>query len=473
MKGVLFSADFAIDNNGNPRLLELNTDTVVYPAFTSSIAFNNLTDVINANPEITEFHIVHKRNLHDNIVSLFSSSVASDCTNVVKYGTTLVDQDSSYPTVPADSGSKFILRLAYDENAVFDSTYAKNNVNTLKLMYDNNATSSIGELYHSSSTAEINTLTGNTGSSAYLPDYVVKSKASPAKDMRFYIASSSVNTAAEVVNLATGSVIHSEYIEKYYYDSNIISNNKVSGLRSYNIMYGTNLDVIKLVSGSYDAIFNFDTGSNWREYGSTEFSTIPRKHFYQFTNKFPQTRGSDGIIGEESIQKIDGTFVSASLIESGSWVKSFFYNGLPDTDDMDLVDAWSKVGYDTPSGSFERSASVHSVFSSSVSDSGMNQLEIDGLADLLNIGVNTRIMVYSTSSNMSTIKQAREVLPGEDFIVEPISGSLYPISNNYFAVKETIPTFHAIDIEPDDIYFIKVGGIGVKVTVTVHNNKPI
>ena len=37
MKGVLFSADFAIDENDDPRLLELNTDTVIYASFTSSI----------------------------------------------------------------------------------------------------------------------------------------------------------------------------------------------------------------------------------------------------------------------------------------------------------------------------------------------------------------------------------------------------------------------------------------------------
>ena len=52
MKGVLFSADFAIDDNNDPRLLELNTDTVLFSSFTSSLALNNLTDVISRQREM-------------------------------------------------------------------------------------------------------------------------------------------------------------------------------------------------------------------------------------------------------------------------------------------------------------------------------------------------------------------------------------------------------------------------------------
>ena len=150
MKGVLFSADFAVDNNNDPRLIELNTDTVMYAAFTSSLSLNNLTDVINANSDINEFHIIYKEALHGPLVQLVSSSVAANCSGITTYGTTKVDLNSVYPTSPTDSSNKFILRMAYDENAVFDSTYAKSNVNMLKLMYENNATSSIGEYYHSS-----------------------------------------------------------------------------------------------------------------------------------------------------------------------------------------------------------------------------------------------------------------------------------------------------------------------------------
>ena len=474
MKAVLFSTDYAIDNDGNPRLLEVNTDTIVYSAFTSSINLTNLTDVINSNSEITEFHIVHKPKIHGTFVKLVSSSVAANCTNIEKYGTTEVGINSLYPTNPADSGSKFILRLAYDENAVFDSTYAKSNFNTIKLMYDNDATSSIGEIYHSSSAGMLDTLTGTKGTSDYLPDFILKNSTQPAIDFQFYSVTSSISSSETIRTDAKALTSDTTYIEKYYYSPEQVTNNKVSSLRSYDIIYGTDLEVIKLGSGSYDAIFNFQTGSSFRELqtSGSSLSSITRKHFYEFTTKFPQTKRSDGLLGEELIERPDGTYVSASLIESGSWVKSFFYSGSPDSDDMDVVDAWSMTGYSTPSGSLIRSASVYSTDSSEVTDSGFQQLEIEGSSDFLNIGLNTRVMVYSTSSNETSYVTAHSIDPSDHYLVNPISGSLIDITQNYFAVANSTPTFYTIDVEPDDIYFTKVGGLPIKISVTVHNLKP-
>ena len=278
MKGVLFSADFAIDDNNDPRLLELNTDTIVYSAFTSSLALNNLTDVINANSDINEFHVLYKRNLHGKLVELLSSSVAANCSNVSTIGTTLVDQESIYPTSPDDADTKFILRLVYDENAVFDSTHTKNNVNMLKLMYDNNATSSIGEFYHSSSLTEIDTLTGTVGSSDFLPDYVVKSAGQPASVQKFYAIGNDITDSSQIINLAKSQVDSTKYVEKYYYSPDQVTNNKIKALRSYNIIYGSNLDVIKLASGSYDAVFNFSTGSSFKD--TVQLNEISNMSFY-------------------------------------------------------------------------------------------------------------------------------------------------------------------------------------------------
>ena len=41
MKGILFSSDFVIDNNGNERLLEINTDTAFLNNALPLIDFTN------------------------------------------------------------------------------------------------------------------------------------------------------------------------------------------------------------------------------------------------------------------------------------------------------------------------------------------------------------------------------------------------------------------------------------------------
>lgn len=470
MKGVLFSADFAIDENNDPRLLELNTDTSIYASFTSSINWTNLTDVINNNSEIKEFHLIHKPTIHSRVEPLISKSIAANCTNIDTYSTTEVDHESSYPTSPVDSGSRFILRLAYDENAVFDSTYCKNNVNTLKLMYDNDATSSITEFYHSSSTAEVNNLSGNIGSNNNLPNFVLKSVDPNVAVHKFLSITGSVTDTSAIAALATGSSDTTNYVERFYYSSDQVSNNKLRALRSYNILYGTDLEIIKLGSGSFDAIFNFQTGSNFRELPNN-VNTLHKKHYYEFTNKFPHSYSTNnhGFLGEELIAKPDGSYITGSLIQSGSDVKSYFYSGSPDSDNMEVVDAWSITGFQTPSGSFERSASVVTHTSSSIDTNGFTQIELSGFSDYLNLGNNTRIMVYSTSSNLTKYVHANKIDPTDHYVVNIASSSVVPVTNTFFTVLNNDLELHSLDVEPDDAFFLKVGDHPLGIQVNIHN----
>jgi len=69
MKGTLFSADFIKDNEGNYRLLELNTDTGITSASLSQIDYTELfTELSSQN--ITEIHVVYKA-LSENLVNHF------------------------------------------------------------------------------------------------------------------------------------------------------------------------------------------------------------------------------------------------------------------------------------------------------------------------------------------------------------------------------------------------------------------
>ena len=59
MKGILFSSDFVIDNNGNERLLEINTDTAFLNNALPLIDFTNFFGILSSN-NITEVSVVYK-----------------------------------------------------------------------------------------------------------------------------------------------------------------------------------------------------------------------------------------------------------------------------------------------------------------------------------------------------------------------------------------------------------------------------
>ena len=75
--------------------------------------------------------------------------------------------------------------MAYDENAVFDSTYCKDRINVLKLFNENTASLSVPEMYFSSSDGVINTLTSSINHNVQYPDIVEKPKSQTTSPLEF------------------------------------------------------------------------------------------------------------------------------------------------------------------------------------------------------------------------------------------------------------------------------------------------
>lgn len=265
MKGTIFSADFIKDADANLRLLELNTDTGfitnTLDGIDSRFDFTEFISVLNSN-SISELVIIYK-SFHREFVDLLKVVIARDATFI----TTVTEQKeaitSIYPSSPTDSDSKFILRLAYDENALFDSTYCKHRANVQKLFYDNSATGSIPEFYYSGSSHEINTLRGSVNDHDTLPDFVVKPKSEAHKALKFLNVGAPESSSAERVDflLADDEINLDWYtVEKYHYnESDVASNGKVDSYRVVGIVYGSDIDYVTVGQWNIKAFFDIPT----------------------------------------------------------------------------------------------------------------------------------------------------------------------------------------------------------------------
>ncbi len=169
MKGTLFSADFVKDSNGNLRLLELNTDTGFINQELINFDFSDFKQVLVDN-NISELDIVYKPDIHQKFVNQLTSSLSSDITTVNLHKE---NNNTIYPTQVEDSNDRFILRLAYDESALFDSEYCKNRLNVFNLFTDNSINDYCISYYHSSSLSEKNTLTKEINPNN-IPDATIK-----------------------------------------------------------------------------------------------------------------------------------------------------------------------------------------------------------------------------------------------------------------------------------------------------------
>jgi hypothetical protein len=169
MKGTLFSADFVKDSSGNLRLLELNTDTGFINQELINFDFSNFKQILVDN-NISELDIIYKSSFQQKFVNQLITSMSPDISLINLHKE---DIDTIYPTQIQDSNDKFILRLAYDESALFDSEYCKNRLNVFNLFTDNSINDYCVSYYHSSSLGEKNTLTKEINPNN-IPDATIK-----------------------------------------------------------------------------------------------------------------------------------------------------------------------------------------------------------------------------------------------------------------------------------------------------------
>ena len=111
MKGTLFSADFIEDLNGELRLLEVNTDT---QAMSTNLQFFDYTDFISVlqDNNITKVTIVHKSNIHQEMVNHLSSSLNVNAPFITLFTEVKENPNVIYPTTVTDEPDLFVLRLA-------------------------------------------------------------------------------------------------------------------------------------------------------------------------------------------------------------------------------------------------------------------------------------------------------------------------------------------------------------------------
>ena len=173
MKGTLFSADFIYDSSDNPRLLEINTDTAFIDiVLEDCIDFSAFKQVL-IDTSMTRVHVIYK-GMQQNFVDKLKAYIEDECSFITEFATTVEEMDVIYPTSIVDADDQFVLRLAYDENAILDSKYAKTDAITHNLFHSRSESSKVIQGAHSSSYGVYDSLEA-TFNGDNLPDFVSSS----------------------------------------------------------------------------------------------------------------------------------------------------------------------------------------------------------------------------------------------------------------------------------------------------------
>jgi len=455
MKGTLFSSDFIIDESDNLRLLEFNTDTgFITTTFADRFDFTAFINLLSSN-NITKLWLIHKK-FQWNIIDKIKEEIEENASFITQVTTIEEALTTIYPTAVDDASDRFILRMCYDENALFDSGYARSRVEVLKLFHDNSQDSLIPEFYYSGSNYEVNTMTTTINAHNKLPDIIEKDSDERHAPLAFFKFTDTSNTSsADNLTYYRDTYLNKSYryLERYHTNPTQLSNSKVQSIREFGIVYGADIEYVRI--GSYKIDGTHELPSDVSTYTSTgSAARLPLKHYFEWTTNWMREVGSDGILGTEQLQKPDDSWkYPYNLIVSES-LKSFYVSGSPDTDDSDVFYSWSHSGKELGAGSIVTSSVVEQVESSSLNYGCCIEVNLTG-GDNIYFSLTKNILVYETSSNQFLFKTAGELNKDSHSLVDE-DGNLFAISESHVAIIEEPASYslYRVDVEDTDTFFV-------------------
>jgi hypothetical protein len=460
MKGTLFSADFVKDNSGNLRLLELNTDTSFTSGALHHVDFTDFINVLSTN-NIDEVHVIHK-SIHKNLVTELSESLHTSGI-ISTFNTTLEDINTIYPTSVDDSSSKFILRCAYDESAIFDSIYCKQKDQLLKLFHDNSNAAAVSQFYLSSSEDSIDLL-DKTNNIDSVPDVVVKNILDVHGGIEFYKVAGT-GSAEENFNSLLDGFSEDRLIINYY---NNESDTKHKAQRSFNIIYGSNLDLINLADVEVESILEKPTSIDFDP--TYTMNLIDEKHYYEFTSNFPKVshRGVlSGIFEDEEITDATGSAVRVSDLVIGESYKAIAIEGTPDSDSPDVYTEWFYSGSTMPQSEVTSSVLINKV-EYDLTKKLINNVVLENSASFRANPLQS-ILVYDSNDDGFRYKHVYDIDPSIDKLIK-LDESKVGISTNEIEVLEEDHKTYVLDFETADTFILHDSELNLK--IVAHNCFP-
>lgn len=456
MKGTFFSADFVTDSNGNPRLVEVNTDTGAVSSQMNIFNWTGFIEVLNNN-NITQVDVVYKVDAQQPIVDHLEATLAESASFITTFNKSIIPESSIFPTLPSETGNNFVLRMAYDETAILDSEYAKGTLNLLKLFTDEGDSGSVVNFYHSSSLyGEYNTLDTDVFNGANLPDVVTKTSVELHQAHKFRkIGHSELSNSERYEQFIAGVGASDIIIEQYHIDQTQKDNNQVTSIRSFEIVYGPNLDLCNVAQYEINAVFQLPTTVVSDD---TQIDNIlASKHYYEFASNHIKNI-NEGLLDDDLVVDVSGSSVAIGDLVIGNEYQAYHIEGLPNTDDYDVLDQYYISGSSLPTGSYLTSSICVSVAAIQTYANDMTEINFANGSTIV-VGGQTRLLVYSPTTDKTQFIRASELDNTYSIFNNQGEDELNDITSINILIFDEQQMVYTPSMEPVDNFILQSGDL--------------
>ena len=454
MKGVLIGSDY-LEQGDDIKVIEINTNSSMFNDGVEMLDFTPLFDTLTTN-NITEFHYIFTEEV--------SAVPAGDGNKFVQKLQSLCSQSSitfyEYQvqrhsvTVPyiEDDDNKFILRQAYDTYAILDSNYTSDKFGFFSLM---SGSSYVPKTYFSSSEDQLtlDTLDSIEYDRLDHPNLIEKNRY-PDYDISQYPKISILPSSEELEHRKELlSEQPNNFLQEFIYDDKNIVDGYQSVIRSFDIIYGTNLDIINMGGYRHSALVPLSFSDNEFVSASYDLNSKTRtkylnKNLYRDPPVYHTDLESVILMSDESLLRVDN-------INEGDTIKTISFENIDKTSET----PWSEIS------TIELTSQSLQYVSSSLISSYLQEFDTLMIESTYDNGeksidtITTAYYIEESGSLNTRFMPVNRLLVGDKIVILDRNTdelSTKEITNIEIVFKEGMKIY-GLDFEPNDYFLVDKG----------------
>lgn len=454
MKGVLIGTDYLQQGDG-VKILEINTNASMFNDGVEMLDFQPLFDTLVLN-NITEFHYIFTEEV--SVVPVGEGNKLLDkfyqlcAENNIQFFEYQVQRNSVTVPYIEDDVNKFILRQSYDTYAILDSTYTSDKFEFFSLM---SGSSHIPKTYYSSSADQLfsDSLDSVDFSRFEHPTLIEKDRY-PAYNVVEYPKISNVQDVDELSSRKSALAdTPNIFLQEFIYDDKNVVNGYYSVIRSFDIVYGSDLDIINLGGYTHSALVPLSFCENeFVENTNTLIAKNRTKYINKNLDKEPPVYHTDLesviLMSDETLQRVD------NLVE-GDTIKTVSFDHFDSLSDT----PWSETS------SLEITSQSLQYVSSSLVSTYFQELDTLMLETTFESGeksidsLTTAYYIEESGSLTTRFMPVNRLLVGDKVIIlNKTTNELFTkeITNIEIVFKDRIQIY-GLDFEPNDYFLVDKG----------------
>lgn len=458
MKATIIGSDL-LQKNDSVKVLEINTNTTIYNQGADLLDYVSLFDTLNAN-NITEFHFIWTEGTSYTPLNesfRFKNILEEKCIeNYITFTDYIVPVGSVTVPYIEDAPNKFILRQSFDTTALVDETYCADKFEFFSLISGSQYSP---KTYCVSDTISLNSLDDVDYTTTTNPNVLIKARY-PNYDTAAYPALYRVSDNTELNTLITD--VESDYlVQEFIFSEDNLVENRYSIIRSIDIIYGSDLNVINLGGYTQSTIIplsftndEFITGTN----------KLNQKSRYKYiTKELGNFAKNDYHTDEESvILDYSGSLLDIDTIKLGDYVRSIDYVDFNDNhaakleqNKMDTF-GWDSTLQQSNDSLTQTSSSLEFMVSASVDTIYVKITLEDGRT--WDDAPSCTYYIEESGSTATRFEKVNKMYVGDKLIItDSNANQLTTVAIASLEMVHAQKTIYSLDFEPSDLFLVDIG----------------